>query len=284
MSTSTVKSLPKATAELEITIPWSEIKSTYEKIFASVVNEAELPGFRKGKAPKELVEKNIDKSKVYQEVIKEIVPKAFSDAVKQQNITPISSPKVEIIKAKDNEDWQVKTTVALKPKINLKNYKEKIRAVKKPKPEIWTPGKDTANKEKKEDKISLDVIIQALTEEVEVEISDLLISDETNRLLAELIDQTKKLGITVEQYLIAKGKTTEQLRSEYNLQAEKNLKIQFALVEIADKENITVSQKEIEDLIAKAEKPEERQRLQKESYYLAHLLRQQKTLDFLSNL
>ena len=120
--------------------------------------------------------------------------------------------------------------------------------------------------------------------EVEVELSDLLISEEANRLLANLVDQTQKLGLTVEQYLISKGKTSEQLRAEYAKQAAKNLSIEFALVEIADKENITVTPEDLEKIIAKVEKPEEREKLKQDSYYLAHLLRQQKTLDFLSNL
>src|SRR5438477_654144 len=99
--TSTIKQLPKATVELEMTIPWKDVQGTYEKIFDQVVKDAELPGFRKGKAPREMVEKSIDKTKVYQEVIKEIVPKAFSAAVKEHNLSPITSPKVDVLEAKE---------------------------------------------------------------------------------------------------------------------------------------------------------------------------------------
>jgi hypothetical protein len=60
--------------------------------------------------------------------------------------------------------------------------------------------------------------------------------------------------------------------------------LEFALASIADQENIVVNDKDIENLIEKAEKPEEKEKLNKERYYLAHLLRQQKTLEFLNNL
>lgn len=283
MISSTVKQLPKSTAEVEITISWDEIKETYDKIFAIAAEEMEISGFRKGKAPKELVEKNINKTKLYEEVVKEIIPKAYAKAVSEHKLTPVTSPKIEVVAAKEGESWVVAASLALKPVINLKNYKEKIKELKKGKTKIWTPG-NNAEKKEKENKPTLDEIINALLTEVEVELSDILVTEEANRLIANLIDQTQKLGITVEQYLVSKGKTSEQLRAEYAQQAAKNLSIEFALSEIADKENITVSPQEIDNIISKVEKEEEKERLKKESYYLAHLLRQQKTLDFLGNL
>ena len=169
------------------------------------------------------------------------------------------------------------------PKIILKNYKEKIKEAKSGKAKIWTTGA-TEDKKKDSGKLALKEIIKILLSEIEIELSDILIAEETNRLLANLVDQTQKLGLTIEQYLISKDKTTENLRSEYAQQAASNLKLEFALASIADQENIVVNDKDIENLIEKAEKPEEKEKLNKERYYLAHLLRQQKTLEFLNNL
>lgn len=289
MTTSTVKHLPKATIELEIHIPWSDIEQTYEKIFTQVSNEFEYEGFRKGKVPRKIVEERIDRTKLYQEVVKEIVPKAYQEAVSQNKITPVISPKIEVLSAKEKEAWVIKASVALKPSINLKNYKEKIKVFNKGTPKIWTPGAKV--EEKKEENLPaqakrppFEELVNILLAEVTLELSDLLISEEANRLLAGLLDQTQKLGLTVEQYLIAKGTTTEKIRSDYAAEAAKNLKIEFILAEIADKENITVTDEDLKQLLAKVEKPEERERLSKDSYYLAHLLRQQKTIDFLYNL
>lgn len=285
MANSILKNLPKSTAELEITIAWDEIKTVFDKIFEKAAKEIEVPGFRKGKAPKKLLEEKIDKKKVYEQVVKEVVPKAYQEAVSKHNLTPVSVPKIKLVKAKEGEDWQVKATLALKPTIKLKKYKEKIREIKKGKTKIWTPG-DTQDKksQEKEKKTSLDEIILALLKEVEIELSDILIEEETNRLLSNLLDQTQKLGLTVEQYLMSKGKSSEKLREEYKVQAEKNLKTQFILAEIADKENITVSQDDIKKFIDKTKDEKAKEKLQRDSYYIAYLLRQQKTLEFLNNL
>lgn len=284
MNTSTIKVLPKQTVEIEIHVPWEDIKVSYDKVFDTIVKEAEIEGFRKGKAPKKIVAGKIDKTKLYQEVIKEVIPKAYSQALTQHKLVPIISPKIEILKAKENEEWVVKATVALKPIINLKNYKDKIRELKKGQTKIWTPGTKSESQKDQTPKITLEQLMEVMEKEVEVELSDLVLTEEANRLLANLIDQTQKLGLTVEQYLLAKGKTSESIREEYKKQAEKNLKIEFALNEISDIEKITVSQQDIDNLISKVEKIEERERLKKDSYYLAHLIRQQKTLDFLNSL
>lgn len=283
MITSTVKNLPKATAEVEIHIPWSDIADTYEKVFQKVASDFEYQGFRKGKVPKKIVEEHVDRTKIYQEVIKDIVPKAYQQSISQHKLTPVVSPKIEVVSAKEKEEWVVKATVALKPRINLRNYKEKIKDFKKSHPKIWTPGQKEETK-KDASKPSLDDLVKILLEEVEIELPDLLIEQEANRLLSSLIDQTQKLGLSVEQYLVAKGKTTEQIRSEYALDAAKNLKLEFMLSEIADSENISVSKEDLDKILDKVEKQEEKERLKRDSYYLAHLIRQQKTLDFLYNL
>lgn len=282
MITTTIKQLPKSSAELEIKISWDEIKETYQKIFDEVAKSTIVEGFRKGKAPKDLVEKKVNKTKVYEEVVKDIVPKAYSKAVSDNKLVPVTSPKIEVLKAKEGEEWMLKATIALRPKIDLKNYKDKIKELKKGKVKIWTPGQKEAKKD--DGKPSIDELINTILQEVDIELPELLVTEEANRLLSNLIDQTQKLGLSVEQYLMSKGKTTEQIRAEYAIQAAKNLTIEFALAEIADKESITVTPKDLEDLISKIENPTERENLKKDSYYLAHLLRQQKTLDYLNSL
>ena len=278
MTATTIKQLPKSSVELDITLPWDEIKAEYQKVFDEVAAEMELPGFRKGKAPKKMIEENINRPKIYEEVLKRVVPKAYSDAVKENKLQPVSSPKVEVLEAKELSPWKLKVTIAQKPKINLKNYKTKVSDLNKSKKtKIWLPG-ETKKEEPKETKAAIAELMDTLASEVEVEISDILVEDEVNKLLSGLIDQT------VEQYIQARNTTSEKLREDYTKEALKNLTIEFALAEIADKENITVAPEDIDKLLEKVENSEEKDKLRTQSYYLAHLIRQQKTLDFLASL
>lgn len=282
MAASTLKQLPKSTVELTVTIPWNEVKATYETIFSAVASDTELPGFRKGKAPMDMVKDKIDKKRIYEEVVKEIVPKAYAEALKVNSVSPISSPQVTIKSAKENEPWEFIAVTAIKPIVTLKKYKEKIIELKKGKVKIYKPGDPPAKEG--DNKPSLDELLGALVSETEVEVPDILVQDEVNRMLTNLLDQTKKLGLTVEQYLMAKNTTTDKLKAEYTAQAEKNLMLEFALLQVAEEQKITVTPEDIQTVIAKVEKPEDREAMKKDTYYLAHLIRQQKTIDYLSSL
>lgn len=280
--TTALQRLPKHTLKLIITIPWNDIKDTYQKVVEQIVNEAEIPGFRKGKAPKKLVEEKIDKTKIYEEVVKEIVPKAYSDAIKEHNITPIVSPRISVVSASENKDWQFEALTCEEPTVKLKNYKDelaKLRGAKR----IWVPGKDMKKQTEDEKKgIEISEVLRVLLSQSEVEIPDMLIEDQVNKKLADLVDQVKHLGMTTEQYLLSKGITSDLLKAQYRKEVEETLKLEFILEKVANNEKITVSDKEIEEAVAAVSDPTQKQALEKQKYYLSMILRRQKTLDSLT--
>jgi trigger factor len=78
---STMQRLPDGSIELLITIPWAEVEAQYEKTVEHMVEHAEVDGFRKGKAPRNVVEAKLDKTKVYEEALKDIIPNSYGKAV-----------------------------------------------------------------------------------------------------------------------------------------------------------------------------------------------------------
>lgn len=282
-----VSRLPKSEVEILLTIPWTEIKKTHEEVIEDAAKRIELKGFRKGKAPKKLVEENLDKSKVYSEAIQRAISKYYRQIVSEQNFKPIASPKVSLVSAKEEKDWEIKILIAEKPEVKLGNCKEELRKLNQT-TKIWVPGKDSpketeeAKNAKGEEKIQK--IIRWLLENIKIEVSDLVIEEEVNRRLSSLIDQTNKLGLTVEQYLSSAGKTAEEIKNEYRKQASDMWRLEFALNEISDQEKITVENKDIDELIQKASSQEEKKSLEAQRYLLASFLRRQKTLDFLASL
>jgi len=279
--------LPKNTVELIIDIPKQEIKSAYQKAFLSLQKELTLPGFRKGSVPKELVEKNIKKEKVYEKLIADLIPRIYEEIIKKENLTPLSLPKIELLKAKEEEDWQIKIILAQKPTVNLKNLKQIVQKVKaeQKKEDIWVPGKTQKEKENQEVKNQklLNLILNALLKEISCEISDLLIEEELNHRLASLLDDIKKIGLTVDAYIKSKNLTVEQLKEQYRKEIEETYKLEFILLAIADKENITVEKQDLEKIFVNLS-PEERKKAEENSYFYTSILRKQKTLDFLINL
>ncbi len=274
--TSTIQRETDGTIKLTVHISWSEVKKTQEEIMNQLAKRAKIPGFRAGKAPKKLVEESADQQKVREEVLKQLLPQKYVEAVQEHNLKPIINPKIHVEKLEDNSDWVFTATTCEMPKVELNNYKDAIKTITA-KSKIVVPGKETQEPK-------LDDIMNALLKSVKVTIPTLLIEHEVDRLLSQLLDEIKRLGLTLDQYLASTNRTPEQLRSEYEERAKNDLTLEFALAQIAETEKITVDPKEIEEAIQKAKDEKEKENLQNNRYLLASILRQQKTLDFLRSL
>ena len=107
------------TAVYQATIPFKEIEDKFEITLKKIAEETEIEGFRKGKAPIDIVRKTTSKEKVYDQLIQDIIPGIYNDAVKMDNLRPFISPKIELKSAKENEDWIIEVSIALEPSIEL---------------------------------------------------------------------------------------------------------------------------------------------------------------------
>ncbi len=264
------------TITLTVTIPWAEVKKVKDAIVADYTKNAQVPGFRKGKAPKKLVEEKIDEEKVKEETLKKLLPQFYLQAINEQKINPVIAPRIHVEKLEEGKDWQFIAVTCEAPEIKLGDYKAGIKKVTA-KSKIIIPGKEPAE-------VSFDDIVKEILASVEVKIPKIIIEQEVERLLSQTLDEVKKLGLTLDQYLSSTGRKAEDLRKEYEQKAENDIKLEFVLQKIAKEEKITVEDKEVEEAIQQAKNEAERQNLEANRYLLASILRQQKTLDFLRNL
>jgi len=285
-----LRQLPKKTFEIEVNIPWEEVEPIKNKVIKKFQETTEVKGFRKGKAPSDLVASVVGDEKILENILQELISRIYSEAIRHFDLKPVVTPKVELVSAKEKETWKIKFTSCEEPEVNLGNYKEEIKKMKLAS-NIWVPGKESSNEQDKESDqnqqtkdAKLSKIISWLMENIPVEISDLLVESETSHNLVEFLEELRKLNLSLDQYLATTGKTVEALREEYRQQAERTIKLQLLLKQIADQEKITVDNEEIEKMINSAQNEEEKQALEKQKYYLASILRQQKTLDFIANL
>lgn len=264
------------TITLTVTIPWADVKKTRENVVSDYAKNTQVPGFRKGKAPKKLVEDKIDEEKVKEEVLKKLLPQFYLQAINEHKINPVIAPRVHVEKLEEGKDWQFIAVTCEAPEIKLGNYKENVKKITA-KSKIIIPGKE-------QPQISFDDIVKELLASVEVKIPKIIIEQEVERLLSQTLDEVKKLGLTLDQYLGSTGRKAEDLRKEYEQKAKNDIKLEFVLQKIAQEEKITIEDKEVEEAIRQAKNEAERQNLQANRYLLASILRQQKTLDFLKNL
>jgi len=291
---SKVRRVGKRQIEITVTIPQQRVAEEVEKILQKAGQNIEIEGFRKGRAPKNLIKERIDKNKVYGEVANRLVTEGYNAAIKEHLLKPIVSPKIEIIQfePESNKDFIFKAITAERPEVELGDYKKELTKLKVQKPAGEIVGPDgrplrpSDSSGPSDTGPSFNTVLQTVLKTAKVEIPDILIENELNRMLSRLIDQTAQLGLTVEQYLQSTGKTLEQLKSSYKKQAEETLKAEFVLGELAKRENIEVSDKEVEEAIKAAPDEKTRRELEKEEnkWYIKSILKRNKTLQKLLDL
>lgn len=110
-------------ANLKITAPAAEVNAGYKKAVQKIADQANIPGFRKGKAPRAIIEMHYGKEAVKQEAFEIVANKAYSEALDQEKLIPVSDPKVEESTFEEGKDMELTIKVTLKPEPELGEYK-----------------------------------------------------------------------------------------------------------------------------------------------------------------
>lgn len=126
-----VKESSEIVRTLEIEVPQDQVMKAYEQAFSRVASAASFPGFRKGKAPRNLVEKRFGRD-VEQETLQGLLPQATFDAVKQENLRMVGQPVIENLDFAPTKPLSFKARIEIMPVVKLKGSLEgfKLTATK----------------------------------------------------------------------------------------------------------------------------------------------------------
>ncbi len=129
MSLKSVNKPTGNTVELEISIDKATFDKATEAAYRKNVGKMNVPGFRRGKAPRAIVEKMYGKGVFYDEAINALLPEAYEEAVKESGENPVGQADFDIVSIEDGV--VIKATFPVKPDVTVKSYKgyEVIRTV-----------------------------------------------------------------------------------------------------------------------------------------------------------
>ncbi|PAD19097.1 trigger factor [Shouchella clausii] len=111
------------TGVLTIEVEADKVNDALDKAFKKVVKKVNVPGFRKGKVPRGLFEKQFGVESLYQDAIDILLPEAYANAVEETGIYPVDRPEIDVESIGKNEPLIVKATVTVKPEVKLGDYK-----------------------------------------------------------------------------------------------------------------------------------------------------------------
>ena len=118
------------TYELVVSIGAEDFKKGIDKIYKKTAKNITVPGFRKGKAPKSVIEKLYGEAVFYEDTVNDMYPDAYTKAVEEAGIDPVDRPEIEITDV-SAEGFSFTAKVTVKPEVTVKKYKG-LKATKTP--------------------------------------------------------------------------------------------------------------------------------------------------------
>ncbi len=110
-------------ASLEIEVNPEQVEEALGQAYRKVVKKAVVPGFRKGKVPRSVLEAKFGPEVLYEEALEIIIPQAYEEALAETELEPIDQPKYDLVQMEKGKPLLFKAEVDIKPEVKLPEYK-----------------------------------------------------------------------------------------------------------------------------------------------------------------
>ena len=264
-----VKKVDTNIKELNVEVSGDVVKNKFEDVFKRIAQEAKIPGFRPGHAPRDILEKNYS-GVVHEQVLKELVPDIYNEAINKEGLDVIELPEISEVKL-ERESLSFKAKIQVAPEINVNDYKGIKINYKSASVEADEVKRaiDSLKESRKIDKaddllarslgyptlaelervLDKQIFIQkenAERQKIEGEIIENLIKNldfksPQSLVKRQLEDMVRQAKVDLALKGVARDKIEEQdalMRKELEPEAGKQVKIYLVLAAIAKKENI----------------------------------------------
>ncbi|MGF0033365.1 trigger factor [Bariatricus sp. SGI.154] len=118
-----VEKLEKNMAKLTIEVSASDLEKALQSAYMKQKNKISLPGFRKGKVPRQMIEKMYGAEIFYDDAANELIPKAYADAYDECELEIVSRPDINVVQIEKGKPFIFTAEVAVKPEVTLGEYK-----------------------------------------------------------------------------------------------------------------------------------------------------------------
>ena len=119
---SAVETLSPTRAKITVEVPFEELKASLDEAYQAIAKQINVPGFRKGKVPPPVIDRQVGRGAVLDQAINEAVPKLYVEALQANELQPLAQPDIEVTKLEDNETLEFTAEVDVKPEITVPPY------------------------------------------------------------------------------------------------------------------------------------------------------------------
>lgn len=119
---SAVETVGPTRAKLTVEVPFEELKPSLDAAYKRIAQQITIPGFRKGKVPPMIIDKQVGRGAVLDEAINNALPQLYVEALRENDLEPLAQPEIDITKLEDNETLEFTAEVDVKPEIDVPDY------------------------------------------------------------------------------------------------------------------------------------------------------------------
>ena len=347
--TVTVTKLPGSEVELKGEISAEAFEKYRAHAIEHVAEHVEIPGFRKGKAPADVLEKHVSPMAILQEMADHAFNEFYPKMLDEHKIDAIGNPAIQVTKIAAGNPLGFTIRTATIPEVTLPDYKaiakkegkkvaeeisdeelekaiDELRSMRAKQEEAATENAGEEKKEEGDEKKEIPLpeltddyvkalgpfenvadfkekfrtnlkqekehreheknrlaIIEKILGETKVEVPQLLVEGELNRMLFQMQSDISRMGLSYEDYLKHLNKTEEAIREEFRPDAEKRVKMELAMREIAKKENLSPKEEDIAPQVEALMKQYPGADLERARVYITEMLTNDKVFSFLES-
>ena len=112
---SAVETLSPTRAKLTVEVPFEELKPSLDAAYKKIAQQINVPGFRRGKVPPMVIDRQVGRGVVLDEAINQVVPDKYIEALQENSLEPLAQPAIEVTRLEDNDVIEFTAEVDVKP-------------------------------------------------------------------------------------------------------------------------------------------------------------------------
>ena len=246
-----INKLPKSEVEIEGELGEEIFETYFARALKKLGGGLEIPGFRKGKAPENILLANLSEMKILEEMATLALGDAYPKILEENKIEAIGRPEIAITKLARNNPLGFKIKTAVLPPVVLPDYKKIAKRVRGEIPEkdknATAPEKEKENQAREETRLK---IIEEIIKESKIDLPEILAEIELDKIFYKMESDITQMGLKFEDYLKHLNKTREDLVKEVRPDAEKKAKLGLILNEIAKIEKLIPDPEQVSKEVA----------------------------------
>lgn len=119
---SSVEKLSETRVKLTVNVPFDELGGEIDRAYAAIAQQVMIPGFRRGKAPRQLIDARFGRGPILEQVVNDMLPQRYSAAIEENDVTPLGQPEVDVTEIEDGSHVEFTAEVDVRPEITVPDF------------------------------------------------------------------------------------------------------------------------------------------------------------------